>query len=146
MARLTLHRKPLFKKFILPLIVSVNGQPIGVMRGESVSIEMPVGTYNIAVKLMFQLWKWRFGIGGDRIVSVVEELPTSLEITDRENLWNILFDIDLVIWLASFFFTLPGPWNIVYHALSDGFFAVWIVRLVIIRNRYYKLNLLYGDR
>lgn len=120
--------------------MSVNGQPIGMMRGKSVSIEMPEGTYNIAVKLMFQLWKWRFGIGGDRIVSVVEELPTTLEITDRERIWNILFDIDLVIWVASFFFTLPSPWNIVYHALSDGFFAVWIVRLIIIRNRYYKLK------
>ena len=140
MAKLTLHRKPLFRKFFLPLIVSVNGQPIGMMRGESVSIEMPEGTYNIAVKLMFQLWRWRFGIGGDRIVSVVEELPTSLEITDRERIWNILFDIDLVIWVASFFFTLPSPWNIVYHALSDGFFAVWIVRLIIIRNKYYKLK------
>ena len=146
MARLTLHRKPLFWKFMLPLIVFVNGQPIGMMRGESVSIEIPEGTYDIAVRLMFQLWRLRFGIGGDRLVSVVEELPTSLEITDRERIWNILFDIDLVIWVASFFFTLPVPWNIVYHALSDGFFAVWIVRLVIIRNRYYKLNLLYGDR
>ena len=140
MAKLTLHRKPLFRKFILPLIVSVNGQPIGVMRGESVSIEMPEGTYNIAVKLMFQLWRWRFGIGGDRIVSVVDELPTSLEITDRERLWNILFDIDLVIWIASSFFTLPSPWNIMYHALSDGFFALWIARLIIIRDRYYKLK------
>ena len=140
MARLTLHRKPLFKKFMLPLVVFVNGQPIGMMRGESVTIEMPGGTYNIAVKLMFQLWKWRFGVGGDRIVSIIEELPTSLEITDRERLWNILFDIDLVIWIASFFFTLPSPWNIVYHALSDGFFAVWIIRLIIIRNRYYKLK------
>lgn len=140
MAKLTLHRKPLFRKLILPLIVSVNGQPIGMMRGESVSIEMPEGTYNIAVKLMFQLWRWRFCIGGDRIVSVVEELPTSLEITDRERLWNILFDIDLVIWVASFFFTLPSPWNIVYHALSDGFFALWIARLIIVRDRYYKLK------
>ena len=140
MARLTLHRKPIFKKFMLPLVVFVNGQPIGMMSGESVSIEMPEGTYDIAVKLMFQLWSWRFGIGGDRIVSVVEELPTSLEITDRERLWNILFDIDLVIWMASFFFTLPSPWNIVYHALSDGFFALWIARLIIIRDRYYKLK------
>ena len=93
MAKLTLHRKPLFRKFILPLIVSV-----------------------------------------------VEELPTTLEITDRERIWNILFDIDLVIWVASFFFTLPSPWNIVYHALSDGFFALWIARLIIIRDRYYKLK------
>ena len=58
---------------MLPLIVFVNGQPIGMMRGDNVTLEMPDGEYNIAVKLMFQLWKWRLSIGGERIVSVVEE-------------------------------------------------------------------------
>lgn len=140
MAKLTLHKKPLFKKFMLPLWVFVNGQPIGLMKREHVSIEMPEGEYNIAVKLIFKLWKWQFALGGDKIVSVSEEFPTSLEITDRERLWNILFDIDLVIWFASLFFTLPSPWNIVYHVLSDGFFVLWIARLIIIRNKYYRLK------
>lgn len=140
MAKLTLHKKPLFKKFMLPLWVFVNGQPIGLMKREHVSIEMPEGEYNIAVKLIFKLWKWQFALGGDKIVSVSEEFPTSLEITDRERLWNILFDIDLVIWFASLFLTLPSPWNIVYHVLSDGFFVLWIARLIIIRNKYYRLK------
>ena len=140
MAKLTLHKKPLFKKFMLPLWVLVNGQPIGLMKGEHVSIEMPEGEYNIAVKLIFRLWKWQFSLGGDTIVSVSEEFPTSIEITDRERLWNILFDIDLVIWFASLFFTLPSPWNIVYHVLSDGFFVLWIARLINIRNKYYRLK------
>lgn len=42
----------------------------------------------------------KLGIGGDRIVSIIDELPTS----------------------------------------SDGFFALWIARLIIIRDRYYKLK------
>lgn len=140
MAKLTLHKKPLFKKFMLPLWVIVNGQPIGLMKGEHVSIDMPKGEYNIAVKLIFKLWKWQLALGGDRIVSVSEEFTTSIEITDRERLWNILFNIDLAVWFASLFFTLPSPWNIVYHVMSDGFFVLWIARLVIIRNKYYRLR------
>lgn len=140
MAKLILHKKPLFKKFMLPLWVFVNGQPIGLMKEEHVSIEMPEGEYNIAVKLIFRLWKWQFSLGGYKIVSVSEGFPTSIEITDRERIWNILFDIDLVIWVTSLFFTLPSPWNIVYHVFSDGFFVLWIARLIIIRNKYYRLN------
>lgn len=139
MAKITLHRKPIMKKLFLPLWVLINEQPVGLMRGDSVTIELPEGSYNISVKLLFQLWKYRFGIEGSRIVTASDEVPVNLKITDRERLWNILFDIDLVVWIASFFFTLPEPWNWVYHILSDGFFVVWIIRLVIIRKRYFIL-------
>lgn len=139
MARITLHRKPILRKLFLPLWVFINGQPVGLMRGESVTMELPEGSYNISVKLLFQVWKYRFGIEGSRIVTTSDEVPVNVKITDRERVWNILFDIDLAVWLASFFFTLPGPWNWIYHILSDGFFVVWIIRLVIIRKRYYIL-------
>lgn len=128
------------KKLFLPLWVFINGQPLGVMRGEGVTIELPEGTYNIAVKLLFQVWKLRFGIEGSSIVTASESLPLNLRVTDRERLWNILFDLDLVVWLASLFFTLPSPWNLVYHVLSDGFFLIWIIRLIVVRKRYYKLT------
>lgn len=140
MAKIIIHRKPIVKKLFLPLWVFINGQPLGVMRGESVTIELPEGTYNIAVKLLYQVWKLRFGIEGSSIVTASESLPLNLRVTDRERLWNILFDLDLVVWLASFFFTLPSPWNLVYHVLSDGFFLIWIIRLIVVRKRYYKLT------
>ena len=139
MARITLHRKPFFRKMCLPLWVFINGQPLGIMRGESVSIELPEGTYRVGVKLLFKICKWQLGIGGENVITTTEPIPANVRITDHERLWNILFDIDLVVWIASFFFTLPNPWNVVYHALSDGFFIVWIVRIIIIRNRYFKL-------
>lgn len=127
------------KKMYLPQWVFINGQPVGMMRGKSATVELPEGTYNISVKLLFQIWKLRFGIEGSSIVTASDALPVNLRVTDKERLWNILFDMDLVIWLASLFFTLPSPWNLVYHALSDGFFILWIVRLIVIRKRYYKL-------
>ena len=61
---------------------------------------------------------------------------TVVEFHDRERLWNVLFDVDLAVWIVSFFVTLPT----VYKIVSDVFFAVWLVRLLIIRKRYYKLN------
>lgn len=140
MAKIIIHRKPIMKKLFLPLWVFINGQPLGVMRSESVTIELPEGTYNIAVKLLFQVRKLRFGIEGSSIVTASESLPLNLRVTDRERLWNILFDLDLVVWLASLFFTLPSPWNLVYHILSDGFFLTWIIRLIVVRKRYYKLT------
>ena len=139
MARITLHRKPLLKKLMMPYWVFINGQPLGIMQGESVSIELPEGTYRVGVKLLFKIWKWQLGIGVENVITTTEPVPANVRITDRERLWNILFDIDLVVWIASFFFTLPYPWNVVYHALSDGFFILWIARIIIIRNRYFKL-------
>ena len=57
------------------------------------------------------------------------------EFHDRERLWNILFDIDLVLWVVSWFVTMPP----IYRILSDAFFVIWLVRLVVIRKRYYKI-------
>ena len=55
---------------------------------------------------------------------------------DRERLWNIMFDIDLIAWVVSWFVTMPP----LYKIISDVFFAVWLVRLVLIRKRYYKIT------
>lgn len=38
--------------------------------------------------LDLELWKWQFALGGYKIVSVSEGFPTSIEITDRERIWN----------------------------------------------------------
>lgn len=50
-------------------------------------------------------------------------------ITDKERWWNILFGIDLVLWLIRFFIEFPYPWNIVYEVVSNGFFALSLARI-----------------
>ena len=142
MALLTLHRKQRFKVAI-PYWVFIDGQPVGMMRSSNVGIELPEGSYNLAVKIVLGLWKWRFDIGGDTVVTLSEQLPTRVRITDRERWWNLLFDLDLVIWIACMFIELPEPWNVVYHILSEGFFAIWMIRILVIRNRYFKLMTSY---
>lgn len=60
---------------------------------------------------------------------------TTVTFRDRERLWNILFDLDLVAWLVSLFVTFPP----IYRIVSDAFFAIWLVRLIAIRKRYYTI-------
>ena len=69
------------------------------------------------------LWKWHLSIGGERTITVLPETHQNIRITGRERWWNILFNIDLCLWIASFFVTLPHPWDLIYHIVSEGFFA-----------------------
>lgn len=138
MSTLTIHRRQLFKVGI-PYWVYINGRPVVIMKGREVNINMPAGKYEIAVRIVFQLFKWQFHIGGSRLVNIADGEWLHLHISDKERIWNILFDIDMLLWMAEFFFTLPYPWDIVYKTISNGFFAVWLIRLWINRDKYLKI-------
>lgn len=142
---LTLQRQER-SRFMLPYLILVNEQPIGLMRTHEVHLEMPPGTFSIAVRLVFGVGRRQFSIGGERVVTLGAE-PQQLRITDRERWWNLLFTLDLIVWLAALCLPLfgfddfpPHPWNIVYHVLSDGFFALWLLRIWVIRKRYFVLQ------
>ena len=135
---LTLHRRQMFKLSI-PYWVFINEHPIGIMQGKEVSIELPPSQFDLSIKILFRLFKWQFSIGGKRKVLLSEGEHLHLTIKDKERWWNILFDIDLVLWLAKIFFELPHPWNIVYEVVSNGFFALWLARIWFIRDRYFQI-------
>lgn len=138
-AQITLTRKQLLKIGI-PLWVFVDGSAVGLMTGKDAAVALPAGEHEIGVAMLFQLWKWQLKIGGTRQVTLTDGQGIVVKITDRERWWNILFDIDLVLWAMGFFFTLPTPWEMVYHLLSDGFFAVWLLRVWMIRKKYFVLQ------
>lgn len=139
MSILTLHRKQLFKLSI-PYWVLINEQPIGIMQSSEVNIQLPAGEFVLSVKILFRLFKWQFNIGGSKKVNLTDNQHLHLNITDKERWWNILFDIDLIFWLAKFFFELPYPWNIIYEVVSNGFFVIWIARIWIIRDKYFIIK------
>lgn len=128
MALLTLHRKQLFKLSI-PYWVFINEQPVGIMQSKKVNIQIPPGQYDLSIRIILALWKWRFQIRGEKKVILQEGQHLHLLITDRERWWNILFDIDLVFWIAKLFFELPYPWNTIYEVVSNGFFVLWAIRI-----------------
>lgn len=137
MGAVCLHRKQFFKTGI-PYWVFVNQRAVGFMKGREAYIQLPEGTWEIGVKMVFQVWKWQFSIGTTETYSLAGNEELNIWVTDREKWWDILFNIDLVVWLASFLFTLPQPWDTVYEVLSEGFFAIWLLRIWIIRNHYFK--------
>ena len=126
-------------KLSIPYWVFINEQPIGIMQGKEVSIELPSAQFDLSIKILFRLFKWQFSIGGKRKVCLSEGEHLHLMIIDKERWWNILFDIDLVLWLAKIFFELPHPWNIVYEVVSNGFFDLWLARIWFIRDRYFQI-------
>lgn len=138
MPRITLHRRQMFKLSI-PYWVFINEQPIGIMQSKEVSIELPPAQFELRIKILFRVFKWQFSIGGKKKISLAEGEHLHLMIADKERWWNILFDIDLVLWLAKLFFELPHPWNIIYEVVSNGFFALWLARVWFIRNRYFQI-------
>ncbi|MBQ3739799.1 MAG: hypothetical protein II856_01190 [Bacteroidales bacterium] len=126
----------------LPHAVFINGYFAGMMKDNDACIEVPPGSYSLRVQFGGPLRLGKSGKSIDLSLSSTTqvEVPKNevivCEFHDRERLWNILFDIDLVLWIISLFVTMP----LLYKILSNLFFAIWLVRLVIIRKRYYKIK------
>ena len=145
MSRLILHRKSqLGIKMPIPYCVVINGKVVGVTRLDRVQIEMPQGAYNISVKYVFPIWRWEFSLSSSKDIIIKDNETVEMEFFHKEILWDILFEIDLLLWIAEFFFELPYPWNIVYKVFSNGFFLLWILRIFIIRERYFTFKVKYS--
>ena len=130
----------------LPHLVFVDGMLAGVMRGDELRLDAPAGSYSLRVQFGGPIRIGKSGRSIDLSLSATQQIdiPRGTDITvtfhDRERLWNVLFDIDLVLWAVSLFATMPP----LYKILSDAFFAVWLLRLAIIRKRYYKITVSDG--
>lgn len=128
----------------LPRQVRLNGQLVGILQKQEAIINLPAGKYSLSIAFGGPIRLPRTGklidlsVSTEEAVSVTDDAAVTLTFSDRERIWNILFDIDLVLWIAEFFFTLPSPWNHIYSILSNAFFVVWLLRILLIHKRYYK--------
>lgn len=118
----------------IPHKILINGQFIGVMKTPKVEIQLPAGNYHIAIQSMIPYF------GSAMAVKVEEGVENILTFSDREKWWDILFGIDLILWLAKLFFELPHPWELIYEIATNGYFVLWIIYELIIRKRYFKLE------
>jgi len=143
---LTIRHKRHWYEPKLPHAVFLNGFYTGTLKDGQLQGELPPGNYALRVQFGGQVPIGKKGKIIDLSVSSTEqvEIPPTGEVLcefhDRERLWNILFDIDLILWIVSLFITMPP----LYKILSDAFFVIWLVRLVIIRKRYYKIVTIVG--
>ena len=113
---------------------------MGLMRGKEVKIELPKGVYSLGVRFCVPLGKWQPGVQAEHKVVVGEDEHVVVEFTSRERLWNLLFDIDLMLCLLSFFITIPSPWGTVYDVVSNGFFLLWAIHVWTIRTRFFTFT------
>lgn len=166
---LTIRHKRSFYEPRLPHLVFIDDLFAGVMRSDTLDIDVPPGAHNVRVQCGGRIPLGRSQRSIDLSVSgtytftmprsaassihrhaaspIQHPSPTStftpsrpqettIVFHDREKLWNILFDIDLIAWIVSLFVTFPP----LYRIISDAFFLIWIIRLICIRKKYYRFN------
>ena len=134
MALLTISSKR--KQIInLPHYLLIDKQLLGLMKGKPVNIQLPAGNYEITVRSAYKF------IESTIAVRIGDEESKKVVFSDREKFWNWLFNLDIVLWLIKRFITIPAPWGGIYEIVSNGFFAIWLLRIWIIRKRYFKLEM-----
>ena len=142
MSEVIIRHKQGLIKLPLPYFIYINGQFVGFMRSDETKGVLPAGSYHVEIKLPMRLLKWDVSLSSSVRLTIKEHESLTLIFRNRERWWDILFNIDLILYLLSFFITIPSPWNIVYHVLSDGFFLVWLIRFWHIRRNYFKIDIL----
>ena len=146
MATLTLRHQRRFYEPRLPHLIFIDDLYAGTMQDET-QIQMPAGHYKMRVQFGGKIPLGKSGKSIDLSVSstcdnVEVKQHTTFLFRDRERLWNLLFDMDLIVWLVSLFIPLTR----LYRILSDSFFVIWLVRLLIIRKRYYRIIIQHEER
>lgn len=146
---LTIRHQRHFFEPRLPHFVFIDGHYAATMQGDETTMQIPSGNYalriqcggRLALRLLSRITRSRRTV--DLSVSSSTQLhigrasrQTTVTFRDRERLWNLLFDLDLVAWLVSLFVMFPP----IYRIVSDAFFAIWLVRLIAIRKRYYTIE------
>ncbi len=141
MAKLIIHRKQSFGiKLPIPYYIKINGRIICATRLDDIQIQLPSASYNIVICYVFPFMRWNFTLSSTKYIVIHDDEIAEYEFYNREYIWDLLFDIDLLLWIAELFFNLPHPWNITYKVLSNGFFIAWIIRLWLIRDKYFVIK------
>ena len=119
----------------IPHYILINGRMIGLMRDESVTLNVPPATFELRIQSVF---KWFFS---SAVVSTHEGTVTHIDFSDREKWWDILFVIDIILWCVKRFLNLAAPWTWIYEIFTNGYFVAWLIYEWCIRKRYFRLDI-----
>ena len=133
-SKLVLHCKMGKMMSRLPRKIWVSGQFIGVMQQPEVSIQMPPGIYQITIQSMIPYFS------ASETIQLLPDETKSLEFRDRERGWDILFGIDIVLWIVKRFLHLAAPWTWIYEIFTNGYFVLWLLYEWRIREKYYAIK------
>lgn len=134
MARLTIIQKKRRFSVLLPHKILIGGQLIGVMNTPVVYLNIPPGRYEVTIQSLFPFIKTSV------VVRVEEGVDNVMEFEDKEKYWDILFGVDMVMWIASLFLNLEKPYSTIYHIVSEVLFAIWLIHIWVVRKRYFRIG------
>lgn len=135
MARLTIIQQRGKFSITIPHKILIDGQFVGIMKDKQVTIEMPMGQYNITIQSMVPF------ISSTQTVDLQYNSNISLSFSDREQLWDALFVLDIILWIVKRFLHLASPWTWIYEIFTNAYFVLWLIYEWRIRNYYFKFHL-----
>lgn len=119
---------------MIPHYLLINGQMLGIVKGGEVHINVLPGIYKITIRSMYKI------IEGSAEVYVPINETKRLTFSDKDKIWNWLFNTDLILWILKRIIHVPEPWGTIYEIVSNGFFVIWLLRIWIIRKRYFAIK------
>lgn len=134
MARLVITSKmsQLMKR--VPHKILIGGRLVGIMQTPQVVVDLPSGTYTFTIQSMFPYFSSTVE------VNLSDEKETYMEFSDRERVWDILFVIDIVLWLVKGLLHLTAPWTWIYEIFTNGYFVLWLIYEWRIRKNYFRVK------
>lgn len=103
---------------MIPHYLLINDQLLGAFRGKEAHINLPPGRYKVTIRSMYKFIE----SSADVYVPIGES--KRLTFSDKDKIWNWLFNIDLVLWFLKRILHVPEPWGTISEIVSNGFFAV----------------------
>lgn len=95
---------------------------------------MPPGVYQITIQSIVPYFS------ASETIQLLPDETKSLEFRDRERGWDILFGIDIVLWIVKRFLHLAAPWTWIYEIFTNGYFILWLLYEWRIREKYYAIK------
>jgi len=117
----------------IPHYILIDGRMVGIAKGRDIVIMMPPGNHAITIRSMYKF------LESTTDVDVPDNGLRRVIYSDRDRLWNWIFNIDLVVWLLKTIFAadIPSPWGLIYEIVSDTILVAWIVRTWLIRKHFF---------
>ena len=82
--------------------MSINGRNVGIIRLRKFLIDnIPAGKYDVTIKCGVFLKGRELMVSGSMSIDIGEGEEKEVEFSDRDRIWNVLFDIDLVLKTAE---------------------------------------------
>lgn len=135
----------------LPYIICIDGRPVGMMQMPQARMNLPAGMHRLKVQcggylpIPFTKKTLTLMVEAEDTFVCTDEQFTEIRFENRERWWNWVFNIDLILWFARLFLTIPEPWGLVYDIVSNVTFAAWLLHFYLYRKRYFKFKVVHTD-